>query len=134
MSLMFAGVPIAYGRVKTLTDASVKDSKSDIMEARPSIMVGVPQVWEIIRKGITGKVDHAGGAKKAVFNAMFKAKQAAMKYHIPGLAGLADAVVFNQVRAQTGGRLKILFSGGGPVSKSTQDFLTTALVIMIQGE
>lgn len=35
MSFLFAGLPIAYGRVKTLTDASVRESKSDIMEARP---------------------------------------------------------------------------------------------------
>lgn len=35
MSFFFCGLPIAYGRVKTLTDANVRDSKSDIMEARP---------------------------------------------------------------------------------------------------
>ncbi|BEJ12845.1 hypothetical protein CspHIS471_0300190 [Cutaneotrichosporon sp. HIS471] len=133
MSFFFAGLPIAYGRVKTLTDASVRESKSDIMEARPSIMVGVPQVWEIIRKGILGKVDAGGAVKKAVFNFALKAKNAGKEYKIPGLAGLTDAVVFNTVRAGTGGRLKILFSGGGPVSASTQKFLSTALVMMIQG-
>jgi long-chain acyl-CoA synthetase len=35
MSFIFAGLPIAYGRIKTLTDASVRECKSDIMEARP---------------------------------------------------------------------------------------------------
>lgn len=97
-------------------------------------MVGVPQVWEIIRKGIVGKVDHGSALKKGVFNFALKAKTAAKQYHIPVLAGLTDTVVFNQVKAGTGGRLKILFSGGGPVSKSTQQFLSTALVMMIQGE
>ncbi len=134
MSFIFAGLPIAYGRVKTLTDASVRESKSDIMEARPSIMVGVPQVWEIIRKGILGKVDGGGAVKKAVFNFALKAKTAGKEFKIPGLAGISDAIVFNTVRAGTGGRLKILFSGGGPVSASTQKFLSTALVQMIQGE
>ncbi|GMK57871.1 hypothetical protein CspeluHIS016_0407050 [Cutaneotrichosporon spelunceum] len=133
MSFVFAGLPIAYGRVKTLTDASVRESKSDIMEARPSIMVGVPQVWEIIRKGILGKVEGGGSFKKAIFNFALKAKAAGKEYKIPGLAGLTDAVVFNAVRAGTGGRLKILFSGGGPVSAATQKFLSTALVMMIQG-
>lgn len=96
-------------------------------------MVGVPQVWEIIRKGILSKVEASGGLKKGIFNLMFKTKSAGQAYKIPGLAGIADAIVFNQVKAQTGGRLKILFSGGGPVSKSTQHFLSTALVTMIQG-
>ena len=128
MSFCFAGLPIAYGRVKTLTDASVRQCKSDIMEARPSIMVGVPQVWEIIRKGIMSKVDHAGGIKKAVFNLAYKTR-----IHLPFLSSITDAIVFNAVRQQTGGRLKILFSGGGPVSRTTQQFLSNALVIMIQG-
>lgn len=97
-------------------------------------MVGVPAVWELIRKGILGKVEAGGGLKKSVFNFAVSAKQAAQSYHIPGLAGLTDAVVFNQVRAQTGGRLKIMFNGGGAVSKTTQQFLSTALVQMIQGE
>lgn len=97
-------------------------------------MAGVPQVWEIIRKGILSKVEAGGGLKKGIFNFALKTKTTAKAYRIPGLAGLTDAIVFNQVKAQTGGRLKILFSGGGPVSKSTQLFLSTALVKMIQGK
>jgi hypothetical protein len=84
----------------------------------------VPAVWELIRKGILGKVDSSGGLKKAIFNWALSAKQTAHQYHIPGLAGLTDAIVFNQVRQQTGGRLKIVFNGGGAVSKSTQQFLS----------
>ncbi|RSH89924.1 long-chain fatty acid-CoA ligase [Saitozyma podzolica] len=124
MSFVFAGLPVGYGRVKTLTDASVRECKGDIAELRPSILVGVPAVWELIRKGILGKVDSSGGLKKAIFNWALSAKQTAHQYHIPGLAGLTDAIVFNQVRQQTGGRLKIVFNGGGAVSKSTQQFLS----------
>ena len=97
-------------------------------------MVGVPAVWELIRKGILSKVDSSGGVKMAVFNFAVKAKQAAQANYIPLVGGLMDAVVFNQVKAQTGGKLKIVFNGGGAVSKSTQNFLHTALVFMIQGE
>jgi long-chain acyl-CoA synthetase len=97
-------------------------------------MVGVPAVWELIRKGILTKVDQSGGAKKSVFNFAVKAKQAANTYSIPFVAGLTDTVVFNQVKQQTGGRLRFVFNGGGAVSRSTQTFLMTALVDMIQGE
>ena len=34
-SFVFAGLPIGYGKVKTLTDASVRDCKGDIAELRP---------------------------------------------------------------------------------------------------
>ena len=94
----------------------------------------MPAVWELIRKGILAKVDSSGSAKKSIFNFAVKAKQAAQNYYIPFLSGLTDTVVFNSVRAATGGRLKIMFNGGGAVSRSTQEFLCTALVTMIQGE
>lgn len=35
MSFIFAGLPIGYGRVKTLNDASVRDCKGDIAEFKP---------------------------------------------------------------------------------------------------
>ena len=87
----------------------------------------------MIRKGIVGKVDASGGLKKSVFNFALKAKQAADSYYIPFVSGLTDTVVFNQVRQGTGGRLKMIFNGGGSVSKATQEFLNTALVTFIQG-
>lgn len=148
-SFVFAGLAIGYGKVKTLTDANVRECRGDIAELKPvshlvphktmypadvqSIMVGVPAVWELIRKGVLSKVDAGPGFKKSIFNWALSAKQSAVQYGIPGIAGLTDAVVFNQVRAQTGGKLKYLFNGGGAVSKSTQMFLNTALVQMIQG-
>ncbi|KAJ9110900.1 hypothetical protein QFC19_001409 [Naganishia cerealis] len=128
-SWMFAGLPIGYGKIKTLTEASVRDSQGDILEFKPSILVGVPAVWESIRKGILAKVDKAGSVKKAIFNRALKLKGS----NIPGMAALTDAIVFNAVKAQTGGRLKICFSGGGSLSPSTQSFITNSLNILIQG-
>jgi long-chain acyl-CoA synthetase len=34
-SFIFAGMPIGYGRVKTLTDASVRECKGDLTEYKP---------------------------------------------------------------------------------------------------
>lgn len=129
MIMLFVGMPSGYGRVKTLTDASVRNCKGDISAFRPSIMVGVPAVWETIRKGILAKV-HAGGAiKTMVFNAAMTLKRRGT----PVLSQLADAIVFSGVRAATGGRLRIALSGGAAISRETQEFLTTALVTMVQG-
>ncbi|KAF8882829.1 long-chain-fatty-acid-CoA-ligase [Infundibulicybe gibba] len=127
--MIFVGMPSGYGRVKTLTDASVRNCKGDISTFRPTIMVGVPAVWETIRKGILGKVNGSGTIKKSMFNGAMAAKKA----NVPGLAQLADSVVLSGVRAATGGRLRIALSGGAAVSKETQEFLSIALVTMVQG-
>lgn len=89
-------------------------------------MVGVPAVWEQIRKGIVGKVKEGG--KERIFNTAMTIKKSSTI-----LGHVADAVVFKQVRQATGGRLRYALSGGAAISKDTQDFLQTALVTMLQG-
>jgi hypothetical protein len=89
--------------------------------------------WETIRKGVNLKVSSAGAVTRGVFKLAYNSKLAAKKYGLPGVAGLADAVVFNKVKAQTGGRLRYVLSGGAALSRSTQEFLSTALVTTLQG-
>lgn len=133
-SWIFAGIPIGYGRIKTLTETSVRNCKGDIAEFKPSIMVGVPAVWELIRKGVIGKLDKAGAAKKAIFNKALKLKQFGTDNKLGFLNRMTNKVVFDQIKAQTGGRLKIALSGGGSISASTQEFVTNAVVPLIQGK
>lgn len=127
--VLYRGLTLGYGRVKTLTATSVRDSKSDLMAFRPTLMVGVPAVWELIRKGIQTKVQSASSSKQKMFSMGMWAK----KNKVPGLSQFADSVVFKAVREQTGGRLRLALSGGAPISKATHEFLRTALVEILQG-
>ncbi|EPQ56009.1 long-chain-fatty-acid-CoA-ligase [Gloeophyllum trabeum ATCC 11539] len=129
LALFFVGMTIGYGRVRTLTDQSVRQCKGDLSEFKPSIMVGVPAVWETIRKGIIGKINSTGTVKKSVFNGAMSVKKAG----VPGLSQIVDNVVLAQVKAATGGRLRFALSGGAALSKETQEFLNLALVTMLQG-
>ncbi|CAE6371469.1 unnamed protein product [Rhizoctonia solani] len=129
LALFFVGMTTGYGRVKTLTDASVRNCLGDIRAFRPTIMVGVPAVWETIRKGIMGKVNASGGLKKSVFMGSMSIKKAG----VPGLTQAVDSLVFNQVKQQTGGRLRLTLSGGAALSRETQEFLSLALVTVLQG-
>ncbi|KAJ7748024.1 acetyl-CoA synthetase-like protein, partial [Mycena metata] len=67
LCMLFVGMPTRFGRIKTLTDASVRHCDGDIKEFRPSVMAGVPTVWETIRKGIVGKVQAGGVLRSSVF-------------------------------------------------------------------
>jgi long-chain acyl-CoA synthetase len=127
--MLYVGMPTGYGRVKTLTDASVRNCKGDIAAFRPTIMIGVPAVWETIRKGILAKVNSSGAVTKSVF----KGAVAAKKNNVPILGSLADSVVLSGVRAATGGRLRIAMCGGAALSRETQEFLHVALVTMLLG-
>ncbi|KIJ30199.1 hypothetical protein M422DRAFT_234970 [Sphaerobolus stellatus SS14] len=129
LSLSFYGMTIGYARIKTLTDASVRNCLGDLRAFRPTILVGVPAVFENIRKGIVGKVNQSGILKKTVFGGALSIKRAG----VPGLKTIVDSAVFNQVRQQTGGRLRLALSGGAALSRETQEFLTLALVTVLQG-
>lgn len=128
-ALIYVGVTMGYGKVKTLTQNSVRNCDGDIKAFKPSVMVGVPAVWELIRKGILAKVEAGGAVKKSVFNGALTIK----KNKLPLLTSVVDAVVFKQVKEQTGGRLRLALSGGAALSKETQEFLSNALVTVLQG-
>ncbi|KZP02330.1 acetyl-CoA synthetase-like protein, partial [Athelia psychrophila] len=129
LTLFFLGMTTGFGRVKTLTDASVRKCKGDLAAFRPSVMVGVPAMWETIREGILSKIREGSVVAQSMFRSAYAAKQA----NVPGLAQLADSAVLSKVKAATGGRLKLALSGGVALSHETQEFLSVALVTMLPG-
>ncbi|CAG8676465.1 7464_t:CDS:2, partial [Cetraspora pellucida] len=125
------GITLGYGNIRTLTDASVRNCAGDIREFKPTLMVGVPAVWESIRKGVLSKVNASSPTVQRIFNAAYKAKGWLLNKELPTKP--LDVMVFNKIRQQTGGRLRLALSGGAPLSKETQEFLTIALCPVLQG-
>lgn len=126
------GATMGYGNPKTLSDVSVRNCKGDIREFKPSVLVGVPAVWENVKKGIVGKVSAGSALLQKVFWGALWLKTQLMATGVPG-SGVLDAVVFNKVKEATGGRLRLCMNGGGPVSKDTQKFISMAICPMIIG-
>jgi len=128
MCAFAVGMKTGYGRIKTLADESVRNCKGDIATFRPTVLVGVPQVWETIRRGVLAKVNELGSLKQSVFRGAMAAKRS----NVPVLADIGHFVL-RRVRAGTGGRLRLAMSGGAALSRETQEFLSTALVTILQG-
>jgi long-chain acyl-CoA synthetase len=131
-AVLYWGGTMGYGNPRTLSDASVKNCKGDIREFRPTVLVGVPAVWETVKKGILAKVNAGSALTQKVFWGAFYAKDFLVSRGLPG-AGLLDTIVFNKVKEATGGKLRICMNGGGPVAKETQRFLSFAITPMISG-
>lgn len=126
------GSTMGYGNPKTLSDASVRKCNGDIREFKPSVLVGVPAVWESVKKGIVAKVNAGSAVVKNLFWGALWAKSTLMAYGLPG-SGILDAVVFKKIKEATGGRMKLCMNGGGPISKDTQRFISMAICPMISG-
>ncbi|KAN0120613.1 expressed putative fatty acid biosynthesis enzyme [Russula decolorans] len=129
VSFVFLGICSGYGRVKTLTDQSVRNCKGDIKAFRPTIMVGVPAIWELIRKGILAQVNSSSSFRKSMFNGAMSVKKA----NVPVVKNVVESLVFSKIKQATGGRLRLAMSGGAALSRETQEFLSVALVTIIQG-
>ena len=129
---IFWGGTMGYGNPKTLSDTSVRNCKGDIREFKPTILVGVPQVWETVKKGIVSKVNGGSPIVKNMFWGALAAKSALMSTGLPG-SGILDAVVFKKIKDATGGQLRVCMNGGGPIAKDTQRFISMAITPMISG-
>ncbi|KAK3944879.1 acetyl-CoA synthetase-like protein [Diplogelasinospora grovesii] len=126
------GSCMGYGNPKTLSDNSVRNCSGDIKEFKPSVLVGVPAVWETVKKGIIAKVNAGSPVVRALFWGALALKEQLLAYGVPG-SGILDSIVFKKIKEATGGRMKLCMNGGGPISKDTQKFISMAICPMISG-
>ena len=129
---LFWGGTMGYGSPKTLSDTSVRNCKGDIREFQPTVLIGVPAVWESVKKGIMTKVSGSSIVVRNMFWGAMSLKSMFLSTGIPGTA-ILDAVVFKKLKEATGGRLRIAMNGGGPISEDTVRFISYAIAPMISG-
>ncbi|KAF2835225.1 acetyl-CoA synthetase-like protein [Patellaria atrata CBS 101060] len=131
-AVLYWGGTMGYGSVRTLSDTNVRNCKGDIREFKPTVLVGVPAVWETVKKGILTKVNAGSALTKNVFWGAMATKSFLLSNGLPG-SGVLDSIVFNKVKEATGGKLRICMNGGGPIAKETQRFISMAITPMISG-
>ena len=130
--ILWWGATMGYGSVRTLSDTCCRNCVGDIRELKPTLLIGVPAVWETVKKGILTKLNQGGPLVKNVFWGAMATKSFLMWANLPG-SGLLDALVFKKLKEATGGRLRVTMNGGGPIAKDTQRFISMAIAPMVNG-
>lgn len=128
---LYWGGTMGYSNPRTLTDAMVRNCKGDMREFKPTVMVGVPAVWESVKKGIMAKISASALLYYVFWAAMF-VKGFLVATGLPGV-GFIDRTFFGKLKEATGGALKLTLSGGGPLAKETQRFISMSICPMING-
>jgi long-chain acyl-CoA synthetase len=132
---LFQGVPIAYVE-------AVENVAQALKEIRPTVMAAVPRVFEKIYAKLMEQGSATTGLHKKIFIwAMEIAERAApwrcsAAYVSPLVKmqwALADKLVYAKIREGTGGRLRIISSGGAPLSKSLAEFFWSVGIPIYQG-
>uniref|UniRef100_A0AAQ4S1I6 long-chain-fatty-acid--CoA ligase n=1 Tax=Gasterosteus aculeatus aculeatus TaxID=481459 RepID=A0AAQ4S1I6_GASAC len=122
------GCRIGYSSPQTLADQSTKikkGSKGDTSVLKPTLMAAVPEIMDRIYKNVMTKVEEMSKLQKTLFVLAYnyKMEQISKGYSTP----LCDSLVFKRVRALLGGNMRVLLSGGAPLSAATQHFMNICL-------
>lgn len=112
---------------------------NNMNEVKPTLMMAVPRLYEMMHARITRGVAKEGGKKEKLFNkTLALGKKAFEAPHDMGLldkflnAGL-ERVVRGKVRQRFGGRLKAFVSGGAPLNPDIGLFFTALGIRILQG-
>jgi long-chain acyl-CoA synthetase len=114
----------------------------NMMEVKPTVMCCVPRLLERIHDKAMKNGLAAGGMKTKIFTWALKigeevrhTTEAGKK---PGLVlatqhKLANKLVFSKIKEKTGGRLKLLVSGGGALPKNIGEFFGNIGIMVLEG-
>lgn len=129
---LYWGVPLAYGNPRTLFDSSVEGSKGDLRELRPTYMLGVPAIWETVKKEILTMVSASIAERQSQFwNALESKKKNVREGCV--FSTEQDDEAFHEARSLLGGHLRFMLTGGGPIAENTQEFISFVIAPLING-
>lgn len=120
LALLGMGATIGYADPRTLTTNGAFPVGA-LEQFSPTVMTGVPKIWDIIKKGAEAKVSHASPVAKFAFSTALQARKFAQR-HGTDCSPLLR-LVFTRFSKLVGGRLRLAVSGGGALNPSVQDFV-----------
>ncbi|XP_048336123.2 long chain acyl-CoA synthetase 1 isoform X2 [Ziziphus jujuba] len=108
----------------------------DLMELKPTLFAGVPRVFERVYEGIKKALQELNPRRRKIFDILYKYKLAWMNmgYKNKYASPLADLLAFRKIKARLGGRVRLIISGGAPLSSEIEEFLrVTCCAFVVQG-
>jgi len=134
-SCLMYGIKIGYSSAQTLTNKSTKvkaGSKGDANYFKPTLMCAVPLILERIYKSIVDTMRRQGWAVEELFHYFVQYK---MKWQDRGFdTPLLNKTLFRKIRYFLGGKVRLMLSGGAPLSPDTHSLTRTCLCVpLMQG-
>jgi long-chain acyl-CoA synthetase len=132
---IFQGAPLAYVE-------SVDAVAQALLEVHPTVTAAVPRVFEKIYVRLVEQGSKNTGIKRKIFDWAMKIAEEAAPWRTMGAPAslslklqwkAADALVYKKVRLGIGGRLRLVCSGGAPLSKDLAEFFWTVGIPIYQG-
>src|SRR5260370_27285294 len=131
---IFQGAALAYVE-------SIDAVAQALLEVHPTITAAVPRFFEKIYARLVEQGSKTTGAKRMIFDWSMNVAHRATPLRATGASAslalkaqwkLADELVYKKIRLGTGGHLRIVSSGGAPLSKDLTEFFWTVGIPIYQ--
>lgn len=132
---LYFGASVAYAE-------SVDTVGENLMEIRPTIVVGVPRLFEKIYARIMDNVLSSPPLRQKIFYWAVKVgkeygdkvlKKEPIPFPLKLKRAIADKLVYSKIRERTGGRIRFFVSGGAPLSKEIAEFFFAFGIKILEG-
>lgn len=110
---------------------------SNIEETRPTIMVVVPRLFEVLRTRIMKQVEKQGKVANFMMDSALRiaehSKEGRKRLRDRPLDFLVERTLRPKIRTRFGGRIKAMVSGGAPLNPEVGNFFDAMGLTMLQG-
>jgi long-chain acyl-CoA synthetase len=129
-------LPIGVG-AEIFYSEGLEKLASNIEETRPTIMVVVPRLFEVLRTRIMKQVEKQGRLANFFMDAALRiaehAKEGKKRLRDRPMDFLVEKTLRPKIRAKFGGRIKAMVSGGAPLNPEVGNFFEAMGLTMLQG-
>uniref|UniRef100_A0A671LZQ2 long-chain-fatty-acid--CoA ligase n=1 Tax=Sinocyclocheilus anshuiensis TaxID=1608454 RepID=A0A671LZQ2_9TELE len=124
ISCVSYGCRLGYSSPHTLTDQSSKiksGGKGDCSVLKPTLIAAVPEIMDRICKNVNGKLREMSVIQRTLFKVGYNYKL--QKVSQGADSPVCNMLFFKRVNLLLGGCVRLMLSGGAPLSASTQRFM-----------
>ncbi len=131
---MACGVTIAYAE-------SIETVQDNLAEVRPTVVTTVPRLFERMYNRLMKQVALAPPVRRRIFFWAVEIGRRAVRERAAGgvrlrtalLHRVAQALVFDKIRARTGGRIRFFVSGGAALPRELGEFFEAIGIRILEG-
>ncbi|HEY2545874.1 MAG TPA: long-chain fatty acid--CoA ligase [Candidatus Acidoferrum sp.] len=132
---LFHGITIAYVE-------AVEHVAQAMLEIQPTLLGAVPRVFEKIYTRVVEQGSKQTGTARRIFDwamrvagrsALWRSGEASAGLGLKTEWALVDKLVYSKIREGTGGKLRLVFSGGAPLARPLAEFFWAVGIPIYQG-
>jgi len=132
---IFRGIKIAIAE-------GIDKLANNIIETKPTILLGAPRVYEKIYSRLLKNIEQAPKLRRKLFYwalnigkrvTPYKLKKEPIPFSLNLVHHLADFLVFKRVKERFGGRIKFMVSAAAPIAPEILEFFNAMNIMVLEG-